>query len=309
MREGGRARVAVHGANLEALTGEETFRIPLARCSLEYEGRRVLVRDQQGALAIWSDDQGFLAALERAQRGMLSREVRRLRAAARRRSVMKWCGSTAVMVFVVCAAAVPVTRWAVAGSIPSIADRVGESAFERLALPTGVAPEVEGALVAIAEQLRPGVAPSTRPFRLLLADYSDAYSFDLPPGTVIVTAGLVCAAQDPGAVTATVARELAHLESHDVSQRVAEAVDWHSTYDLVRGDVSTLRMRMLDFADPGRNPGYSPEQRTAAERRASAILAASAVPRDPGEKSDRSAGLPGIDWSKVRAEACGLIGR
>jgi hypothetical protein len=301
--------VAIHGANLEALTGDDTFRIPLARCTLHYEGRRVLVRDQQGALAIWSDDAGFLPALERAQRGMLSREVQRLRAVARRKRLMKWCVTTAITVVATCAAAIPVTRWAVAGSVPSIADRVGESAVERLALPTGVAPQVEQALFAIAEQLRPAVAPSARSFRLLLADYSDVHSFDLPPATVVVTAGLVCAAREPDAVTTTVARELAHLESRDVSRRVAEAVDWRSTYDLARGDVTTLRTRMLDFADPSRNPGFDPAQRTAADRRADAILTAAAVPRDSADKGGQGAGVRSLDWSKVRAEACGLIGR
>jgi hypothetical protein len=310
LREGIRARVAVHGANLEALTGDESFRIPLSRCSLEAEGRKILVREQAGDLVIWSDDKAFLQALERAPSGVLGPQIRTLRATARRRRLLGWFGSPTIAALSVYVAAVPVTRWAIDRGTPSIADRIGESAIDGLSLPTGLAPVVDGALGSIAEQLRPAVAPSKRSFRLLLAGYSDAHSFDVPPGTVIVTAGLVCSANEPDLVTAAVARELAHLESHDVCIRVAETVDLHTVLELARGDTSALRARMLDFADPGRYPGFTPEQQTAAERRASAILTATAAPRDAVEKKERDEHPRGnVDWARVRAEACELIGR
>jgi hypothetical protein len=294
--------VAVQGANLEALTGEDTFRIPLSRCSLESEGRKILARDQRGSLVIWSDDDGFLQALERAQRGILSREVQRLRAAVRRRTLLKRCVSATVAVGAVCAAAVPAARWAVGGGIPSIADRIGESAIERLALPTDIGSDADGALATIADQLRPATTPSTRSFRLLLADYSEAHSFGIPARTVVVTAGLVCSAKDPEAVTSVVARELAHLENQDASKHVAQAVNWRTTLELARGDTSTLRARLLDFADPQRCPRFPEQQETAAEQRARAILAATAAVRLAGIQRD-------FDWSKVRTEACALIGR
>ena len=305
-----RARVAIQGANLEALTGDEAFRIPLSRCSLGSDGQKILVRDQQSSLVIWSDDDRFLQALERVQRGNLTRQVQSFRATARRRKLLKWCGSAVVAVGAACAAAVPLTRWAIGGGIPRIADRIGESAIERLAFPAGIAPDADSALAAIAEQLRPATAPSTRSFRLVLAGYSDVHSFGLPGSTVVVTAGLVCAAKDPESVTAVVARELAHLENHDLSKRIAGAVDWRTTFDLARGDMSMLRARMLDFADPGRYPGFPPEQQTAAEQRASVILAAIAAPRGAAQYKGHAAGIQsGVEWSKVRAEACDLIGR
>src|SRR5213076_3224485 len=124
---------------------------------------------------------------------------------------------------------------------------------------------------------------STRSFRLLLAGYSEVQSFDIPAQTVVVSAGLICSAKDPEAVTAVVAREVAHLENHDVSKRIAEAVDWHTVLDLARGDMSTLRARMLDFADVGRCPGFPEQQEAAAEQRASVILAAIAAPRDANQ--------------------------
>jgi hypothetical protein len=297
--------VAVQGANVEALTGDDTFRVPLARCSLESEGRKVLVRDPEGSLVIWSDDDDFLGALEKAQRGLLSRQVRRLRAAARRRSVLKWGGFAVIAVGTVCAAAIPATRWAIGGGIPQIGDRIGESAIEHLDLPTGVAPEADGALMVIAEQLRPPTEPSIRSFRLLLAGYSEAHSFGIPPRTVVVTAGLICDAKGPEVVAAVVARELAHLERRDVSKRVAEAVDWHTAFDLAHGDVSALRARVLDFADPGRDPGFTHEQQSAAEQRASVILASAAAPQAANDHDGQVA----PSWAKVRAEACGLAGR
>jgi hypothetical protein len=297
-----RARVAVHGANLEALTGDDTFRIPLSRCSLESEGRRILARDQQSALVIWSDEEGFLQTLERAQRGILRREVQRVRAAVRRRKLLKSLAVTVIAVGVLSLGAVPAVRWAVGGGIPSIAERIGQSALERLALPSDFASETEGALAVIAEQLRPATAPSTRSFRLLLADYSEAHSFGIPTGTVVVSAGLVCSAKDPETVALVLARELAHLENRDVSQHVARAVNWSTVFDLVRGDTSTLRARMLDFADRERCPGFPKEQQAAAEQRARTILTATSAVRLAGIQTN-------FDWSKVRAEACELVGR
>jgi hypothetical protein len=80
----------------------------------------------------------------------------------------------AVVIFAV---SIPITRWAVRGGVPTIADRLGQSALKQLDLPSGVAPAVEKQLDVIADQLRPACAPSTRSFRLLLAHYADVRSF------------------------------------------------------------------------------------------------------------------------------------
>lgn len=328
-----RARVAVQGANLHALTGDEIFRIPLARCSLEREGGKILVRDEQSPLVIWSEDDDFLQVLERAQHGTLQDQVRRLRRAALGWRVLKGCVYAVVAACAAGAASLPVTRWAVRGGVPSVANGIGESALERLALPSGLAPGVERELGVIAERLRPATSPSIRSFRLLLADYAPVHSFNLPPATVIVTSGLVCEADGPDRVTAAVARELAHLEGRDVSQRVAEVTDWNTALDLARGDASKLRARMLDFASPKRSPGFTVDQETAANQRASAILMRAGVsltagqepagqersPKpeatangrdDPTAARDEANRVPGAsDWSKVREEACDLVGR
>lgn len=193
----------------------------------------------------------------------------------------------------------PLARWAVGGGVSSIANQIGDSSLERLAFQPGLAPLVNHELGVVAERLRPAASPSVRPFRLLLAGYAHVHSFGVPPQTVVVTAGLVCDAEGPDVVTAAVARALAHLESNDVSERVAEAVDWTTMLALVRGDASELRARMLDFAHPKRSPGFTPEQESAASLRASAILAYAGVAPTAGQD----------DWSKVRGEACELVGR
>lgn len=325
-----RARIAIHGSNVEALTGDETFRIPVARCSLARDGQKILVRDEQGALAIWSDDEGFLDALERAQRGALREQVRRIRGADRRRRALKLSGKALVAAAALYAASVPVTRWAVGSGVPTIADHLGSSALNHLNLPSSVAPKVEQRLGHIAEQLRPASSLSTRSFRILLADYADVHSFSLPPDVVIVTSGLVCGAAGPELVTAAVARELAHLEKRDVSHRVAEAVDWRTPLDLALGDFSELRDRMLDFADAKRSPGFTPAQETAANDRALAIMkwmgVAPAAGQDlatitaqlkeirleaeeDGQPTPSAGEGDALGWSEVRAEACDVIGR
>lgn len=324
-----RARVAVQGAHLEALTGDETFRIPIARCSLARAGQKILVRDEQGSLVIWSDDEGFLDALARAQRGTLKDQVGRIRGAQRRRRVLVASGKALIAGAALFAASVPFTRWAVRGGVPTMADRLGESALQQLNLPSGVAPTVEQHLAVIAEQLRPACSPSTRSFRVLLAGYSEVHSFSMPPDAVIVTSGLVCGADDPNLVTAAVARELAHLENRDVNHWVAEGVDWHTPLDLVLGDVTRLRERMLDFADPKGSPGFTPEQETAATERAIVMLTRVGAPlasgrdiaalmaqltqlplaaAENGQPPPAAAKEGALDWAKVRAEACSLIG-
>lgn len=278
---------------------------------------------------IWSDDEGLLDALARAQRGTLKDQVEGLRDAQRRRRLLRSFGKALIAAAAALVASVPLTRWALRGGVPAAADRLGQSALEQLDLPTGEAPAVEQHLAGVADHLRPACPPSIRSFRVLLAGYADAHSFSMLPDTVIVTAGLVCDAEDPNLVTAAVARELAHLESRDVSECVAEAVDWQTPLDLVRGDVTKLRGRMLDFADPKRSPGFTPTQETAASERAVALLTRAGLPLTSGQdlaslmarlkqlSAAPADGTPpqpagkdaAVDWAKVRAEACSLLGR
>jgi predicted Zn-dependent protease len=210
--------------------------------------------------------------------------------------------------------------------------------LESLALPPQVAPKVEHELDVIAERLRPASSPSVASFRVLLAGYTQAHSFSFPPNTVVVTAGLVCAANRPDIVAAAIARELAHLESHDIHVRLAETVDWDTTLDLAHGDMSKLRARMLDYANLDRSPGFTADQDAAAEKRASAMLTSIGIdstasleelaqvqveslnvdtPKTRPTGAEPPAGKPigntakdvePFDWSSVRDQACELIG-
>lgn len=325
-REELRARVAIHGSNIEALTGDETFRIPIASCSLSREGAIVAVRDQAGSLVIWSEDDAFLDALERAQRGTLKEQVASIRGTRRRLRFLKGGAKALLAAAVLLGASVPFLRWALRGGIPALSDRVGQSALERLALPSGVAPTAETRLAVLADKLRPQVSPSHRSFRVLLANYADIHSFDLPPDTIVITSGLVCAAADPDLVMEAIAIELAHLENRDVSNRVAEAVEWNTPIAFLYGDVSALSDRMLDFADPKRSPGFTEAQDDAAGERALSLLrsAGSSIQstKELAERAERlaevhlganeaqptAAGDDGLDWQKARAEACDVIG-
>lgn len=322
--------MAVQGSAVEALTGDETFRIPIARASLAREGEKILIRDAGGSLAIWCDDDGILEVLERAQRGTLKDQVARLRAGQRRRRALRTAAKSLVVAAALFAASIPLLRWAVRGGVPVLADKVGETALEHLDLPAGVAPTVEGRLAVIESQLRPVSTLSTRSLRVLLADYADIHSFCLPPNVVVVTAGLVCGAEEAEIVTEAVARELAHLENRDVHQQVAEAVDWHAPLNLAVWDLTRLRDHMLDFADPKRSPGFTPEQEIAADERALDLMKRAGVPLTAGQdlkaladklkqlregnavatpQKPAPAGEDALDWAKVRAEACAVIGR
>jgi len=319
------------GLNVEALTGGETFRIPLTRCDVVHDGQRILVRDLEGKLAIWSDEAHFLDALEHARRGALKGQVQRIRSQRRRRRALELGGKTLFAAAVIFFASIPIVRWAVGGGISSIANHIGESALHQLHLPSGQAPAVEKRLAAIADQLQPATLLPTHAFRVLLADYDDVHTFHMPPDVVVVTSALVCSADEPNLVTAAIALELAHLEARDVTSQMTVLIDWHTSMDLVSGDTTKLREYMLDFADSRRSPGYTPAQETAAKERAIAILKQVALPLESGqdiatlvarvkELHIDPAHTPGplppkdnkdnaLDWSTVRAEACDLVGR
>ncbi|MBK8257867.1 MAG: hypothetical protein IPK82_35015 [Polyangiaceae bacterium] len=247
---------------------------------------------------------------------------------ARRTRFLRGVAKALVAAGLVFAVSIPILRWAVRGGIPALSDQIGKSAQEHLALPSGVAPTAESRLAILADKLRPQTAPSSRSFRVLLANYADIHSFNLPPDAIVVTAGLVCAAADPDLVVEAIALQLAHLENRDVTHSVADAVNWHSPVAFLRGDLSALRDRMLDFADPKHSPGFTEAEDNAAGERALALLrlAGSTIPStkeltsraerlaevhlEAGESPPPApAGADEFNWPKARAEACDVIGR
>ncbi len=319
-----RAHVAVVGSNVEALTGDETFCIPLERCVLLTEGPRIIVRDEDGSMAIATDDERFLDALEVARRGLLRGYVGRIRSARRRRRALLLGGLGLAAAIVLYAASVHATRWALGGGISTMVDQIGESALGQLGLHAELTPAVEKQFNDIAKQLQPASSLSGRSFRVLLAGYNDAHTFNLPPDAVIVTSGLVCKADDVNLVIAAVALELAHLEARDVGPSLVSAVDWSTPMNLLTGN-DKLRERLLDYADRRRSPGYSKEQDEAAEARALAILKQVFTPESPDNlaalitrakqlqdgaeniqaQSEKS--KDDVHWSDARTEACNLI--
>ncbi len=319
-----RAHVAVVGSNIEALTGNETFRIPLERCVIIAEGPRIIVRNEEGSMAIATDDDRFLDALEVAQRGLLRGYVERIRAARRRRRTFVLGGLCLAAAIVLYAASVPATRWALGGGSSTMVDQIGESALGQLGLHAELTPAVEKQLNEIAKKLQPATSLSGRSLRVLLAGYNDAHTFHLPPDAVIVTSGLVCKAEDVDLVIAAVALELAHLEARDVCPSLVSAVDWSTPMDFITGN-HKLRERLLDYADRRRSPGYTKEQDEAAEARALAILKQVMTPETPDglaalitRAKQLEDGTENIKahiekskddghWSEARVEACNLI--
>lgn len=326
-----RARVALVGSNVEALTGEETFRIPLTRCEVSSEKERIVVRDLEGTMFIWSDEAHFLDALERTRSNALKVQVERVRSSRFRRRAIAWTGKTLVGTTLLCAVIVLSTRWAVGGGVHAITDHIGQSALQELHLPLGQAPLVERRLDEIAEQLQPVASLGKQKLRVLLADYDDAHAFHFPPNTVVVTSTLVCNAEETNLVTAAVALELAHLEARDLSVQTNELVDWQTSVDFLSGNTSKLSNYMLDFADSRRTPGYAPERELAAKERAVSLLKQVVAPLDAGQDiaalleraktipSKREGASPLLpediqnetlqEWAKVRAEACDIVGR
>lgn len=326
-RDAVRARVAVVGSNVEALTGNETFLIPLERCVIVCEGSKIVVRNDENSMAVACDDDAFLDALERAQKGLLRGHVQRIRRARRTRRALALGGKGLIAAIVLYAASVPMTRWALGGGVPTMVDQIGESALAQLGLHAELTPTVEKQFNDIAKQLQPASSLSGRSLRILLAGYTDAHTFHLPPDAIIVTSGLICRADDVNLVVTAVALELAHLEVRDLGPPLVSVVDWSTPIKLFLGNDTQLRERMLDFADRRRSPGYTKEQEEAAEARALAILKQVIAP--PESDKDLAALVArvkqlqddtenaqfnvennknnGPNWSDARMEACNLI--
>lgn len=326
-----RARIALVGSNVEALTGDETFRIPQTRCDVTLEAERIVIRDLEGTIAIWSDDAPFLDALERTRHTALKRQVARIRNTRRRRRLINWGAKGLIAAGIVLLLSLPMMRWAVGGGVSAVTDHIGQSALQQLHLPSGQAPLVERQLEVMAEQLRPTALLGKHTLRVLLADYADVHTFHMPPDVVVVTSALICNADAPGLVTAAVALELAHLEARDVNAQMPELVDWRTSLGMLSGDTTKLREYMLNFADSRRAPAYTPEQETAAHDRAMVILNQAAVPLLAGQDAatllarakdlhadpaDAGALPPEntenpllMEWYEVRNEACGIVGR
>lgn len=328
-RRGLRAHIAIVGAHLEALTGSETFRVPLERCEIFTEGLKIVVRHEDGSLTMATEDAEFLDALEKARQGKLRGQVRRIRKARwRRRALAHGLKGLLIVIVLYFAVGVPIVRWAVAGGVPVLVDQIGESALVQLGLHRDLAPTVEKQLNDIAKQLQPASALSGHTLRVMLAGYTDARTFNLPPDLVVVTSGLVCGAEDLRVVAAAIALELAHLEMRSVRPALVSAVDWFTPIHLLWGSDTKLRERMLDYADSRRTPGYTKEQEEAAEARALVLLREAIAPLESekdlvkligrvrqlqkgAEDSPPSPVGKGKDdgnlWSEAHKEACKLI--
>lgn len=326
-----RARIALVGSSVEALTGDETFRIPLTRCEVASEGQRIVVRDLEGTMSIWSDEDQFLDRLGRTRSDALTVQVERIRSARFRRRAITWSAKALVAAIIIGVIAIPLSRWAVGGGVQSITDQIGQSALQELHLPAGQAPVVERRLTAMAEQLQPAAALGKHNLRVLLADYDDAHTFHLPPDVVVVTSTLVCNAEESNLVIAAIALELAHLEARDLNAQANELVDWRTSLDVLSGNTTKLRDYMLDFADSRRSPGYAPDREAVAKERATTIMKEVVVPlesrQDIAALLERAKAIPSKregagplqpegtenealrQWAEIRAEACDIVGR
>lgn len=325
-----RAQVALVGSNVEALTGKETFRIPLTRCEMLSEGARVVLRDLDGSLTIWSDDAPFLDALERTRYDALRHQAGRIRTSRRRRRILTICVRVLVAVAVILVINVPLTRWAVGGGVPPLSNHIGQSVLQQLHLESVQAPMTDQRLAAMAKPLQPAASLGKHALRILLAPYNDVHTFHMPPNAVIVTSELLCRADDPDVVAAAVALELAHLEAGDMIAQMSATVDAWTSLTLLSGDTTQQCDYLLNFVDSRRTPGYTSAQKEAANKRAMAILGATITPpmaeADIIALIDRAKQLhtadrlgtgakpPGAidsdasrEWLKVREEACGIL--
>lgn len=326
-----RARVALVGSSVEALTGDETFRIPLTRCEVASQGPKIVVRDLEHTMVIWSDEDQFLDALERTRSNALKVQVERVRSRRFRRQLLRRGGKAIFTVVAIAAMVLSLTRWAVGGGIMAITDHIGQSAFHELHLPVGETPVVERHLDSIASQLKPVSSLGKHDFRVWLADYGDVHIFHLPPNNIVVPATLVCNVDDRNLVIAAVALELAHLEARDVNVQTQQLVDWQTSLDVLLGDTKKLRDFMLDYADSKRTPGYTKAQESAAQERATNILEQIGLPFEAGQ--DVATLLARLDeipnkrkdgerlqpksvndeawkqWLEVQAKACEVVGK
>jgi uncharacterized membrane protein len=336
------AQIAVQKRKIVALTGKgQSFEIDLGNCALSRTGDEVRCANGAGTTVVWSVAPEIWGALRGVTTPSFALQFQRLDRTRRRWGVARPLLVVGVAAALLTLGAPRLARVVLANAPSGVSGDIGRAAWTKLGVPDGLAPETERAITRIAERLS---ARSSRrgPLNVRVSGYSDATSFALPGGTIVVNAGLLCAVAGPDELAAVLAREIAHSNLGHPLARLAPLTDLEATGRALFGSVDELASLALDLVSAESKSAYSDAMEADARREAETMFVAAgfrgpalsellarlekAPPRGSSERRFREAlgvlatELPKgdsavammpleIDWEGVRRSACELSGQ
>jgi predicted Zn-dependent protease len=313
---GGRAkatlRVKPAGLSAELADGSR-FQLAWTGLSIRRggaSGHVVFCRPPAGAPLLFTEEEGFLRAIESAGANDVADEIARLsgeRVAGRRMHAI-----LLVLAFAFMAGAIwsipHLFRWTVESSVaamPSSVDReIGQAVWQALdeSEPQIDDEEVTRSLETLLHRLVPSGSILDQPIELRVVRNDEPNAFALPGGFLTVYTGLVREAGSPEQVAAVLAHELAHVELRHGLARIAHQIGMLAAVRSLFGDSDGFVGIARDLFQLATVNDYSREQERAADLLGVQYLARAKI--DPEAMADffalleaRYGSLPsGLAW-------------
>ncbi|MCG8554196.1 MAG: M48 family metallopeptidase [Proteobacteria bacterium] len=175
---------------------------------------------------------------------------------------------------------------AVVRNVPwSVDAQIGASAIEGMQLggPRTSDPVLLEAVQSLVERLRPHVAGPPQlaheriTFHVHVVHSEVVNAFALPGGQIVVFAGLLESAPDPGQVAGVLAHEMAHVTLRHGIERMAQSLGLWGALSLLFGDVASVHSLAGRLIEQGVLTSYGREQESEADTQAVTTLHAAAL--------------------------------
>ncbi len=273
-RQPARIRLRLDGL-IATLEDGSTIQIPWKgmRLQREHDGGFVYCIAKDGALRAFSDDEGFLRAVEAAGGNDLGDAIARLEGQNTASPLRHKLSCLAVAVL--CGFAVfsipRLFRGAVDGAVDalpySVDEAIGEAAFESMDMGGEEVTDeaVRSVVAAIIARLEPHTNFPEATFQFKVIESDTVNAFALPGGYLAVFTGLLTQASSPEEVAGVIAHEMAHVTQRHSLRRIAHSVGLWASISLLFGNADVLSSIARDLFTLAGVNSYSQENETEAD--------------------------------------------
>lgn len=262
--------------------------VPFSDCHIEIggaSGRMVFCRDAARSVTIYCEGDGFLADLESFGAGIVSDQIRALKAARRsgRRRAIVGCSCAlfiALLLLVGGYFGLMAGARAMVGALPvSIDQKIGEIAIGSMELegPIVKNPVVLDAIGQIVDRLTDAIGDTEFEFEVRVIDAPVTNAFALPGGYIVVYSGLIDEASSPEQVAGVLAHEIAHVTRRHGLQRVAQSMGVGIAFGVVFGDANGIVALATDLAQSTAQNAYSRDHEAEADAEAVGLMHAAGL--------------------------------
>ena len=288
---GGRsgAELTLDAGAVLALTSEgRAFTFPFGDCAVELggaSGKMVFVRGGADGATAFTEERGFLEALEQASGGVLAQTVEAARDTARQKSRRNLrAGLVLAGIFAALLAALFVgVGWIARAAVDrlpiSVDESLGEAAQGIVTAEGEVVddPVLTGAIQAIVAALEPHAAVEGFTYDVHVVRSDVVNAFALPGGTIVVFTGLIEKATTPEQVAGVLAHEIAHVTLRHGLRRVARQAGVFLGLRIALGDAEGVVAIAASLADQATMLGHSRDQEREADAEGVRMLHAAGI--------------------------------